>query len=38
MSISISKRKINKINNFQFIVKYKLSIIKEDKSRIKFNL
>lgn len=29
MSISISKRKINKINNFQFIVKYKLSIIRK---------
>lgn len=29
MSISISKRKINKINNFQFIIKYKLSIIRK---------
>lgn len=29
MSITISKRKINKINNFQFIVKYKLSILKK---------
>lgn len=29
MSITISKRKINKINNFKFIVKYKLSILKK---------
>ena len=29
MSISISKRKINKINNFQYIIKYKLSIIRK---------